>query len=181
MAQVADLVGLLCLRAAAEGGESKFVGVAHVHDILLQHAPDLLAELYEPFYFDRRIRPAEVSPTNPAVLRAPIFSYDPASGPRGLRLRWQPEYVWQAPELPGVPPLTDRQRLALNLLEGVLEDRAGAITVRIAMRPGDMQFLNNHRVAHGRTRFFDHPQAPDARPSGRTNREMRRVWLRRRP
>lgn len=181
MPQVADLVGLLCLSAAAHGGESKFVSVARVHDILLGQVPNLLAELYEPFYFDRRIKPSLVSAANPALLRAPIFSCETALGAHGVRLRWQPEYVWQALELPGVPPLTERQRLALHLLEGVLEDRTGAITVHIAMRAGDMQFLNNHRIAHGRTAFLDQPGAqglPTSSPV--TQREMRRVWLRRR-
>lgn len=174
MEKVADLVGLLCLRPAMQGGDSKFVSVARVHDILLRHAESLLAELYEPFHFDRRISPAAVSPANPAVLRAPIFTYDPTLGPRGLRLRWQPEYVWQAPELPGVPRLGERQQLALHLLEGVLEDRAGTITIRLPMQAGDMQFLNNHAVAHGRTPFVDDPRAEESR-----RREMRRVWLRR--
>lgn len=177
MAEVAEIVGLLCLRAAQEGGGSKFVSVARAHNILLRQAPDLLRELYQPFDFDRRIDPREVSATNPALLRAPIFSYVPDQGARGVRLRWQPEYVWEAPELPGVAPLTERQRMALHLLEGVLEDRSRVITVEVAMIPGDMQFLNNHRVAHGRTAFVDPPATADgAQP---LRREMRRVWLRR--
>ena len=94
-----------------------------------------------------------------------------------MRLRWQPEYVWQAPDLPGVPALTERQRLALHLLEGALEDRAQVLTVRVAMKPGDMQFLNNHAVAHGRTPFSD-AKAGDTDPSDTPRREMRRVWLR---
>lgn len=180
MAKVADLVGLLCLNAAREGGESKFVSIATVHDIMLRNAPALLAELYRPFCFDRRIDPADVSPDNPSVLRAPIFSFESELGVLGLRLRWQPEYVWQAPQLPGVPQLGERQRLALHLLEAVLEDRAEAITIRLAMQRGDMQFLNNHRVAHGRTAFSDDARAGAGAASGATaRREMRRVWLRR--
>lgn len=178
MSRVADLVGLLCLRPATKGGESTFISVARVHDILLRHAPDLLAELYAPFHFDRRIAPALVSPENPAILRAPIFTCDSGFGKRGLRLRWQPEYVWHAPELPGVPPLKERQRLALHLLEGLLEDPAGAITIRLSMRPGDMQFLDNAAVAHGRTPFVDLSLTDDAsRLNPATQREMRRVWL----
>lgn len=179
MPRVADIVGLLCLQTAQDGGLSKFVSVARVHNILLRHAPDLLRELYLPFDFDRRIDAREVSATNPALLRAPIFSYLPDKGLRGVRLRWQPEYVWEAPELPGVRPLTERQRMALHLLEGVLEDRSKAITVEVAMIPGDMQFLNNHLVAHGRTAFVDPPATADGAPPAR--REMRRVWLRRTP
>jgi hypothetical protein len=180
MPEVADLVGLLCLQAAMVGGESKFVSVARVHDILLAHSEDLLAELYEPFHFDRRIKADEVSADNPALLLAPIFSYDLAGGTRGLRLRWQPEYVWDAPKLPGVPPLSERRQLALHLLQGLLEDRSEALTFKVLMRPGDMQFLNNHTVAHGRTPFLDIPGDGDVHPSEPSRRDMRRVWLRRR-
>lgn len=178
MPQVADLVGLLCLRAAEQGGQSRFVSVARVHNILLRQAPDLLGELYGLFDFDRRIPADDVSDTNPALLRAPIFSYAPDQGAYGLRLRWQPEYVWEAASLPGASPLSERRRLALHLLEGVLEDRSNAITRQVAMIPGDMQFLNNHRIAHGRAAFFD-PPATEGTDGPR--REMRRVWLRRRP
>ncbi|MGH1561082.1 TauD/TfdA family dioxygenase [Caulobacter segnis] len=102
-----------------------------------------------------------------------MFSYAPDQGACGLRLRWQPEYVWEAVSLPGASPLSERRRLALHLLEGVLDDRSNAITLEVMMIPGDMQFLNNHRIAHGRTAFFDPPAADGPR------REMRRVWLRR--
>jgi len=180
MPRVADYVGLLCVRTAIEGGTSKFVSVARVHNILLQEAADLLAELYRPFYFDRRIKAADVTPDNPAVLLAPIFTYDPAKGDRGLRLRWQPEYVWDAPRLAGVPALTEKQRLALHLLEGLLEDRAGALTVCLDMQPGDIQLVNNHVLAHGRTAFIDHRLAgSESRPDPEKRRLMRRVWMHR--
>jgi hypothetical protein len=178
MPRVADYVGLLCVRAAVDGGQSKFVSVARVHNVLLEHAEDLLAELYQPFHFDRRIKPADVSPDNPVLLVAPIFSYEPPLGARGLKMRWQPEYVWEAPQLGGVPPLSQRQQLALHLLEGLLEDRGGTITVRLTMQPGDIQLLNNHVVAHGRTPFADHRLTGDpAQPDPEKRRLMRRVWM----
>jgi alpha-ketoglutarate-dependent taurine dioxygenase len=178
MPRVADFVGLLCVRVAIQGGQSKFVSVARVHNILLQHAEDLLSELYQPFFFDRRIKTADVSPENPALLVEPIFTYNPALGDRGLKLRWQPEYVWEAPQLDGVPPLTEKQQLALHVLEGILEDRAGAITVCMTMQPGDIQLVNNHVLAHGRTPFFDHRLVGNsATPDPERRRLMRRVWM----
>jgi alpha-ketoglutarate-dependent taurine dioxygenase len=178
MPNVADYVGLLCVRPALSGGESKFVSVARLHNILLQHAGDLLDVLYQPFYFDRRLKPEEVTDDNPATLYEPIFSYDPALGDHGLRLRWQPEYVWQAPALPGVPALTERQHLALHLLEGLLEDRSGVLTVKAGMGAGDIQLLNNHVVAHGRSAFDDHVRSDDPTALDPVRRRlMRRVWL----
>lgn len=181
MAEVADFVGLMCVRPALTGGESKFVSVARVHNILLEHAGDLLDVLYTPFYFDRRLNPEDVCPENPATLYEPIFSYDPSLGDRGLRLRWQPEYVWQAPQLPGIPPLTEKQVLALHLLEGLLEDRTGSLTVEISMGAGDLQLVNNHVVAHGRSAFQDHVLIDDVtKPDPVRRRLMRRVWMHRR-
>jgi alpha-ketoglutarate-dependent taurine dioxygenase len=178
MPRTADFVGLLCVRAAAEGGDSKFVSVASVHNTLLRHAPTLLRTLYRPFYFDRRIANAQVTPNNPALLLEPIFSYDPTLEARGLRLRWQPEYVWDAPRLPGAPALQEQQRMALHLLEGVLEDRSGALTIRLSMHPGDIQLVNNHAVAHGRTAFSDDRRANGSSVSApRGGRLMRRVWM----
>jgi alpha-ketoglutarate-dependent taurine dioxygenase len=180
MPRVADYVGVLSVRTALQGGRSKFVSIARVHNVLLNHAPGLLEELYQPFYFDRRIPPGEVNDQTPAFLLEPIFRHDAAAGDRGLRLRWQPEYVWEASRLSGVPPLSERQQLALHLLEGVLEDRAGDITVCLNMRPGDIQFLNNHRVAHGRTAFIDPPSpANPAIPDPSRRRLLRRVWVHR--
>ncbi|WP_137134124.1 TauD/TfdA family dioxygenase [Rhizobium sp. FKY42] len=178
MPAVADYVGLLCVRPALSGGDSKFISVGRIHNILLEHAPDLLDELYQPFYFDRRLKPDEISAHNPATLYEPIFSYDPALGDHGLRLRWQPEYVWQAPQLPNVPPLTERQHLALHLLEGLLEDRTGALTIKAGMQAGDIQLLNNHVIAHGRTAFEDHVRSDDPTAIDPDRRRlMRRVWL----
>lgn len=180
MDRVADWVGLLCVRPGLSGGESKFVSVAKVHNILLEHAPDLLDVLYEPFYFDRRISPQDAGPDNPATLKAPIFSYDPGLGDHGLRLRWQPEYVWQAPQLAGVPPLSERQWLALHMLEGLLEDRSGALTVRWTMAAGDIQLVNNHLVAHGRSAFQDPLLEGDQTKTDPVRRRlMRRVWMHR--
>jgi alpha-ketoglutarate-dependent taurine dioxygenase len=173
MPRVADYVGLLCVRPAANGGESKFVSVASVHNRLVANDPAALARLYEPFYFDRRIPPQDVSVDNPAYLRAPIFTYAPRMGDHGLALRWQAEYVWQAPRLAGVPALTPEQEAALRALDHLLKDEAGELTVRCTMRAGDIQLLNNRKVAHGRTAFSDQRSLESG-----GGRLMRRVWLR---
>jgi len=49
-----DIVGLLCLRAAMEGGESKIVSAATIHNEMLKRRPDLVQELFRPIHRDRR-------------------------------------------------------------------------------------------------------------------------------
>ncbi|MCB1741785.1 MAG: TauD/TfdA family dioxygenase, partial [Gammaproteobacteria bacterium] len=46
----ADLVALLTLSMAAEGGVSRIVSAVEIHDTLLRERPDLLQVLYEPFH-----------------------------------------------------------------------------------------------------------------------------------
>jgi alpha-ketoglutarate-dependent taurine dioxygenase len=43
-------------------------------------------------------------------------------------------------------------------------------SVTMDLRPGDMQFLNNHVVLHSRTAYEDHPE-PQRR------RDLIRLWL----
>jgi alpha-ketoglutarate-dependent taurine dioxygenase len=43
-------------------------------------------------------------------------------------------------------------------------------SVTMDLRPGDMQFLNNHIILHSRTAYEDHPE-PERR------RDLIRLWL----
>jgi hypothetical protein len=51
---LADVVGLLCLRAARRGGASRIVSSVSVYNALLRERPDLIDRLYEPFCLDTR-------------------------------------------------------------------------------------------------------------------------------
>ena len=51
---VVDIVGLMCLRAAREGGHSLIVSSTTVHNEMLRETPLLLGLLYGNFLFDRR-------------------------------------------------------------------------------------------------------------------------------
>lgn len=55
-----DLVSLLSLRKAVEGGISKFISFFTVHNEMRQRYPELLPRLYQPFYQDRQIGRAHV-------------------------------------------------------------------------------------------------------------------------
>ncbi|MCJ1305455.1 hypothetical protein MMC08_008269, partial [Hypocenomyce scalaris] len=51
----ADVVGLLCITRALEGGESDIVSSHHIYNVLRKERPDVLKTLTEPiWYFDRK-------------------------------------------------------------------------------------------------------------------------------
>ena len=50
----ADVVGLLCIREAKEGGRSLLVSALSIYNRMLEDRPDLLALLFEPIATDRR-------------------------------------------------------------------------------------------------------------------------------
>ena len=66
-------------------------------------------------------------------------------------------------------PLTAAQNRALDALDRVLGDPG--LRVELALRPGDMFFINNRWIFHNRTGFEDHPE-PERR------RHLVRLWLR---
>lgn len=67
----ADVVGLLCIARALEGGESDLVSSHHVYNVLQEERPDVLKTLTEPiWYFDRK---GEVSQGEEPYIRSGVF------------------------------------------------------------------------------------------------------------
>lgn len=70
-----DLVGLLCIARALEGGESDITSVHHVYNVLRKERPDVLKILTEPiWYFDRK---GEVSKGEDPYIRSSILYLEP--------------------------------------------------------------------------------------------------------
>ena len=67
----ADIVGLLCIARAFEGGESDIVSSHHVYNVLRRERPDVLETLIQPiWYFDRK---GEVSTGEDPYIRSSVF------------------------------------------------------------------------------------------------------------
>lgn len=158
----ADLVGLLCLRRARSGGESRIASSAAIYNELLRRRPDLLEVLYRPFHWDRN---DEQEPDeDPFFVLAPFAEV--AGSPRLFYIGW---YVTDAQRHPEVPRLTQEQREAMELLESIANDPA--FHLEMEFRRGDVQLLNNARILHAREAYEDH-----ADPAQR--RHLLRLWLR---
>jgi hypothetical protein len=143
----ADIVLLTCYNVARSGGESMVSSSVTAHNVMAAERPDLAALLHEPLYFSRQ---QEQAPHEPPFYPNPVW--DTAEGV--LCSKWNRNRVTSAQAIEGVPPLTSRQREAMDLLDDIL--RRPELMYATYLRPGDMQMLNNHVTLHSRTAFEDH-------------------------
>jgi TfdA family taurine catabolism dioxygenase TauD len=156
-----DLVGLLCLRKARSGGISSVANAVLAHNEMVRTRPDLAALLYRPAIYDYR---GQEQPGTRPTYEVPIFT---RLGAR-LFVRYIRPYIESARRHPGVPPLTAAEREAFDLLDRMVGNPD--FNVYMDLQPGDMQFINNYHVLHGRTPFEDHPEPA-------RKRFLKRLWL----
>jgi Taurine catabolism dioxygenase TauD, TfdA family len=152
-----DAAGLLCVRASAEGGVSSVTSAGAIHNAMLERDPELLAELYRPWHFDRRGAPG--TPT----LVSPVFS---RSGDH-MSCFYVPHTLRSGPARVG-EELTPTQLRALERFDELAADPE--LRVDMTLAPGDLQIVNNYAVVHARSAF-----APATGPE--TARLLLRVWL----
>ena len=140
-----DVIALMCVRNAREGGVSKLASIATIHNEILRRRPDLLEELCHDYW---RSRPADEDGLTPdKVFAMPVFGFRDGR----ITSQYSRTYVEQAQEVTGVPKLTAAQNAALDLLAEVADE----VCLHSAFVPGDIQLLNNHLIYHGRTAYAD--------------------------
>ena len=157
-----DYAVLLCLSAAAVGGESLLASAAAAHETIRSEAPRLLSVLERGFFHHRR---GEQPAGEPAVFpdRQPVFRIE-----RGLmHAFYNRNYPgWLARE--GIE-VTEIETAAQDLLDDVLQRPEHQLEMQL--QPGDLQFINNYTVLHSRTAYQD---------SLARKRSLLRVWIRNR-
>ena len=157
----ADIVGLLCMRAAVSGGVSRIASSVAVHNCILARRPDLARLLYQPY---ERSRLGEEQGGERATYPLPVFGVRDGK----FSSHFSRTYIEAAQELPGVIRLSDAQWEALDVLAEV----AFELCMEMTMARGDMQLINNHVIYHARTAYED---GAEARPGAA--RRMRRIWV----
>jgi alpha-ketoglutarate-dependent taurine dioxygenase len=156
-----DLVGLLCLDAGATGGESLVANALSAHNRLVRDEPELAAILYEPLPYDYR---GEERPGSRPYYGIPAFT----NHRDRLFVRYIRPFVESSQRHPGAPRLTEAQVAAMDAYDELVNDPDNR--VEMLLRPGEMQFINNYHVLHGRRRYTDDPGR------GRV-RWLKRLWL----
>jgi hypothetical protein len=156
-----DLVGLLCLQTGVSGGMSAVCNSVALHNRLVRERPDLAAELYRAQPYDYR---GEQAPGKPGWYPMPVFT---RHGER-LFIRLIRPYILASQRHADAPRLTDKAVEALTWMQEMAE--SGQYSVLMDFQPGDMQFINNYHVLHGRSAYVDD------RATGQV-RHLKRLWL----
>lgn len=157
----ADVVGLLCIRKAKEGGESLLVSAESIYNRMKADHPDLLAKLFDPIATDRR---GEIPNGAKPFVEIPVFNWHEGY----LTVFYQRQYIDSAQRFKDAMPLTQAHIEALDMFDAFANDPD--LCFGMQLEPGDMQFVYNHSQLHDRTSFIDWPE-PEKR------RHLMRLWL----
>lgn len=157
----ADVVGLLCVRPAKEGGESWIASSISVYNRILAERPDLLPPLMEGFRYDLvgKGRTADELTQN----QVPVYSWFEGL----LSCRFNKQQIELGAAKLGIT-LTAAQIEAITLVEDMALSEE--LLLPMAFEPGDIQLLNNHTTLHSRGGYVDWDN-PEQR------RLLLRLWL----
>jgi hypothetical protein len=154
-----DIVTLLTVRRAKQGGLSKIVSAVSVSNAIRERRPDLHALLCRDYW---RSRQGEESGGEKKVFPMPIFCLHEGK----FTTQYSRTFVEAAQKLPEVPRMTPAHDEALDLHADVCEE----LCFTMDFEPGDLQLLNNHVSYHGRTHYEDADGAD-------RDRLLLRMWI----
>ncbi len=154
-ADLSDVVGLLSIRKAMQGGESSLVSFSAVYNTILEEYPEYLAYYYHPAYLNH------LGKDGPAL--TPMFSYWDGK----LACRYLRKYIETGHEIMNIP-MSRVQIDALDIFDEI--SHRPEYRLDMMLEPGDIQLCNNYVVMHSRQSFEDYPEK-DRR------RKLVRLWL----
>ncbi|MEQ8196256.1 MAG: TauD/TfdA family dioxygenase [Rhodospirillales bacterium] len=154
----ADMTALLCLRQAKEGGLSQIVSSTSVHNKLLAEHPEVLPPLYEGIPY-----------INIEAVGDLVTWKEPAYSTTGghLNCTVRRNTVQRAIDKGNVA-MSEAETAALRAFDAATEDPD--LVLEMELEPGDIQFVNNYTILHGRSAFVDYGE-----PGKR--RHLVRLWL----
>ena len=163
-----DIIGLMCLRTARSGGASRISSALAIHDALAQSRPDLLARLYAGFTFMRGEKDAQLGDgRRTSVSPIPVYTRL-RDWPQQVACYFLGSYIRNAAKA-GHARLSDADLDAVKAIEIMAESPEYYLDMQF--QDGDIQFLNNRVILHGRTHYEDSPEIEN-------RRHLLRMWLR---
>lgn len=154
----ADIIGLLCLNSARNGGLSRIVSSLTVLREFERRRGELTPLLREPWPFHNHGQGGASHFMMPIVRGS-------GDAVASFFIGW---YIRRSQELPDAPRLTPAQLEALALYEEIANDPA--LYLDMNFEPGDIQWLKNSVILHKRTEYEDWPE-PERK------RHLLRLWL----
>lgn len=156
-----EYVGLLCVRPAKDGGMSRVMSFATVHNALRERHREVLPRLYESFWFDRQ---REFHPGEAPTFSAPLFIRD---GER-LHARMSLHQIRGGYALKG-GVVDNATTAALEAIKDVFAD--DSLQFQFRLEAGQIQYVANREIGHSRTEFHDFDDVE-------RRRLLVRLWLR---
>lgn len=159
-----DIVGMISIRAAKEGGASRLASSRAVHNAMLDMCPDLLQVFYDGLVCrmpDSDSAGMGIPPLIPH--RVPAFTY--ADG--WLNCHYVRGYVDRAIDAGDHHP-TPREQAATDVFRTF--SNHPDFMLEYMLEPGDIQIFNNRTILHGRAHFDDYPEKS-------RRRHLKRLWL----
>lgn len=156
-----DYLALACLLQAESDGVSRVASLTTVHNILLETAPQYLARLYRPFWWDRQ---AEHGKGERPANWLPVFESDGET----LSVRYYDDYIRNGYKLMDAA-LDEETSAALEAVRAIIESPENSVEFRL--QPGQVLYGHNQLVAHGRSAFRDVEEKT-------LGRHLLRFWLR---
>jgi hypothetical protein len=156
-----EIIGLLCIRKAAEGGQSALVSSLAIHNEIARQRPELLQALYAGY--PMAIPEARTSAHPITDTAIPVFSYVEGK----VSCMFAGSFMRAAAEQLGTP-------MSKELEEGIalfqqIADRED-LAMRFMLEPGEMLLWHNFTNLHSRTEFENGPDAQH-------KRLLLRLWL----
>ncbi|MEM9254950.1 MAG: TauD/TfdA family dioxygenase [Pseudomonadota bacterium] len=144
-----DIVSLLCVRPAREGGVNTISSSIAIYNEILRQHPEMLEPLEMGFHYNIRGNGPPGEFVDITAHRVPVYSYHAGR----LSCRFNEKAILTSEQLPGVPPLTAMEKAAVH--------KVAELSVRpdlgfdILLDSGDLLLLCNHSVFHTRDSFED--------------------------
>jgi len=151
-----DMTALLCLRKAGNGGVSSLTSSAAVYNKILSHRSDLLEIFYRGFHHDLRGEGPTGSLAEVTHSRIPVFSYF-----EGLLSCCYNDKIMRSAHQKINIPLIDGEREAIDLFLEIAE--LSELRFDFDLEVGDIQFINNYVLLHGRSAFESDPDPAERR------------------
>lgn len=157
---LAQIVGLMCVRQARGGGFSQYASGLAVHNEIRATRPDLLPILYRGFPYHRR--------GEEAADHAPITPYDiPVVSERDGRIS-----IFMVREIVNAAFRDLGRQFTADEIDAIdiFRTTAERLQFETRLEPGEASFLNNYTVMHARSEFEDWEEPQQ-------KRLMLRLWL----
>lgn len=140
---VGDLIALMALEVAAEGGTSRISSGAQVYNTLAATRPDLIQTLSEPW-------PLDSFGGDPPYTTRPVLYVEDGHVIIQYSRRHFTGYGQQTRSL-NIPPITEAQAEALDAVHFLAEK----YSLGLNFQKGDIQYINSLGLLHARDAFKD--------------------------